>query len=141
MLRIAFSLLGVAALAIGGMIFLIGPASTAAAFAALLKIALPETPRVAGLDGADVDSELRFYAALWMAYGGTAVWVAQQLPQRIGLLRLMLGVFWLGGLGRVISFLAIGAPHPLFVTLMWIEIVLPPVLLALSYRRARPVQT
>jgi hypothetical protein len=46
----------------------------------------------------------------------------------------MLVVFWLGGVGRVISYFAVGAPHPLFSVLMWIEIALPIALLALSYR-------
>lgn len=135
-LRIAFSLLGLAALVIGGMDFVIGPDATAGTFASLLSVAAPGTPRLTGLSGADIDSEMRFYAALWMAYGAAALWVARALPARMELLRVMLGVFWLGGLGRLISYFAVGAPHPLFVLLMWIEIALPPVLIALSCRGA-----
>lgn len=136
MLKIAFSVLGLAALTIGAMIFLAGPEATGQTFAAILRAMAPGTPRVTGLGGADVDSELRFYAAVWMAYGAAALWVARALPERVQLLRLMLGVFWLGGIGRVISYFVVGAPHPLFFALMWIEIVLPPVLLALSFRRS-----
>lgn len=136
-LRIAFSLLGVAALVVGGMIFAIGPDATGKIFAAVLRVALPGTPQLAGLVGADVDSEMRFYAVLWMAFGGVALWVARDLPKRMNLLRLMLGIFWLGGLGRVVSYFAVGAPHPLFLVLMWIEIALPLVLIALSYGRAK----
>lgn len=136
-LRIAFSLLGLAALVIGGMIFAIGPDATGKIFAAVLRVALPGTPQLAGLVGADVDSEMRFYAVLWMAFGGVALWVARDLPKRMNLLRLMLGIFWLGGLGRVVSYFAVGAPHPLFLVLMWIEIALPLVLIALSYGRAK----
>ncbi len=137
MLRIAFSLLGFAALTIGGAIFVVGPDATGQAFAAMLRTVAPGTPRVTGLGGADIDSEMRFYSVLWMAYGGVALLVARALPQRIWLLRLMLGIFWLGGLGRVISYVAIGAPHPLFLMLMWIEIALPPVLIALPYGARR----
>jgi hypothetical protein len=133
-LRIAVSFLGLAALLIGGMIFVIGPDATGQIFAAVLRVALPETPQLDGLVGADVDSEMRFYAVLWMAYGGVAMWVVRALPKRMNLLRAMLGVFWLGGLGRVLSYFAIGAPHPLFLVLMWVEIALPPVLIALSYQ-------
>jgi len=136
-LRIAFSLLGLAALVIGGMIFAIGPDATGQVFAAVLRVVLPGTPQLAGLVGADVDSEMRFYAVLWMAYGGLALWVVRDLPKRMNLLRLMLGIFWLGGLGRVISYFAVGAPHPLFLVLMWIEITLPFVLIALSYKSAK----
>ena len=136
-LRIAFSILGFAALLIGGLIFAIGPAATGQVFAAMLRVVIPSTPHLVGLGGADIDSEMRFYAVLWMAYGLAALWVTRALPKRMGLLRLMLMLFWLGGLGRVISYLAMGAPHPLFIALMWIEIALPPVLIALSYRSAK----
>lgn len=135
--RIAVSLLGVTALVIGAMDFAMGPEATGDAFAALLRAVAPETPNLMGLSGANIDSEMRFYAVLWMAYGAVALWVARALPERIALLRLLLVVFWMGGLGRVISYFAVGAPHPLFVVLMWIEIALPPVLIALSYKRAK----
>lgn len=137
MLRIASSLLGFAALAIGAAIFVVGPDATSQTFAAILRTVAPGTPRVTGLSSADADSELRFYAVLWMAYGAVALWAARALPQRIALLRLMLGVFWMGGIGRVISYFAVGAPHPLFLVLMWIEIALPALLLALSYGTRR----
>ncbi|UPT62610.1 MAG: DUF4345 domain-containing protein [Hyphomonadaceae bacterium JAD_PAG50586_4] len=136
-LRIVFSVLGFAALLIGGLIFAIGPATTGQVFAAMLRVVMPNKPPLVGLAGADIDSEMRFYAVLWMAYGGAALWVTRALPMRMDLLRLMLVVFWLGGLGRVISYLAVGAPHPLFIALMWVEIALPPALIALSYKRAK----
>lgn len=136
-LRIAFSLLGLAALVIGGMDFVMGPEATGGAFAALLRLVAPGTPDLTGLSGADIDNEMRFYSVLWMAYGAVALWVARALPERIALLRLMLGVFCMGGIGRVISYFAVGTPHPLFLLLMWIEIALPPLLIALSYRDAR----
>ncbi|MBA4338156.1 MAG: hypothetical protein C0421_04860 [Hyphomonas sp.] len=134
-MRIAFSMLGFAALMIGGLIFVIGPVMTGELFAALLRLVVQDTPPLTGLDGPNVDSELRFYAVLWMAYGGTALWVARAITERMRLLRLMLLIFWFGGVGRLVSYFAVGAPHPLFILLMWIEIALPLVLLGLSYRR------
>lgn len=131
-LRVLFSALGIAAFVVGGMIFLIGPQSTGEMFSDMLRFALPDTPRVIAMQGADVDSEMRFYAVLWIAYGGMALWVAQALSRRIVLLRLMLCVFLLGGIGRAISYFTVGAPHLLFVILMWIEILLPSVLMLLS---------
>lgn len=135
-LRIAFSMLGYAALMIGGLIFVVGPAMTGELFAATLRLVVPETPPLTGLGGPDVDSELRFYAVLWIAYGGTALWVSRAITERMRLLRLMVVIFWLGGVGRLVSYFAVGAPHPLFILLMWIEVALPVVLLGLSYRRA-----
>lgn len=129
-----FSFLGLAALLIGGMIFVIGPDATGHIFAAALRIAPPGTPPMDGFVGANVDSEMRFYAVLWMAYGGVALRVVRALPSRVNLLRLTLGVFWLGGLGRVLSYFAVGAPHPLFLVLTWVEIALLPLLTALFYK-------
>lgn len=136
-LRIAFSALGSAALIIGGLIFLIGPAATGEIFTTMLRVFAPDAPPSVGLSGADVDSEMRFYAVLWMAYGGVALWVSRSIKERMRLLRWMLVIFWLGGIGRVISYFAVGAPHPLFILLMWIEVVLPIVLLALTYQSAK----
>jgi hypothetical protein len=136
-LCIAFSALGFAALIIGGLIFLIGPALTGEMFTTMLRVFMPDAPPSVGLSGADVDSEMRFYAVLWMAYGGVALWVSRAIQERMRLLRWMLVIFWLGGIGRVISYFAVGAPHPLFIVLMWIEVVLPIVLLALTYHGAK----
>lgn len=133
-LRVAFAGLGIAALVIGAMIFGIGPEATAQAFAGLLRLFAPHTPPLAWTGGADVDSEMRFYAAIWMGYGALALKVARDLPARMTMLRLMLGFFWLGGLGRLLSYVTVGAPHPLFTVLMAIELALPLALLALSAR-------
>lgn len=116
------------------MIFAIGPQATGQIFADALQAVFRDTPRQIALGGADVDNEMRFYAVLWMAYGGVAVWVVRSLHERVALLRVMLCIFMLGGLGRAVSYLAVGASHLLFVVLMWIELVLPPVPLLLSLR-------
>lgn len=140
-LKIAFSLLGATAMAIGGSIFVIGPQATGQIFAAVLHVVSPDLSPLIALTGADIDSEMRFYSVLWMAYGAIALWVAQALPQRVVLLRLMLCLFLLGGIGRAISYFVVGAPHLLFVVLMWIEIVLSPVLMLLSFADRRPSVT
>ena len=100
MLRAAFSILGIAALLIGGMIFVAGPQVTGQAFASLFRIVSPATPRIVGLSGPDINSEMRFYSVLWIAYGAMALWVARALQSRIKWFRLMLAVFLPGGVGR-----------------------------------------
>lgn len=137
-LKAAFSLLGLAALTIGGLIFVTGPQATGQIFVAVLHVVSPDVSPLVALTGADIDSEMRFYAVLWMAYGALALWVAQALPQRVVLLRLMLCLFLLGGVGRAISYFVVGPPHLLFVVLMWIEIVLPSALMLLSFANGRP---
>ena len=131
------TLLGLGAMAIGAMIFVLGPSTTAQVFAGVLSAVARTPAEVNGLAGADIDSEMRFYAVLWIAYGALALWVSQSVWPRITALRLMLGVFFLGGVGRALSHILVGAPHPLFSVLMWIELAAPTVLLALSYLAPR----
>jgi hypothetical protein len=134
-LRIAFSALGSKALIIGGLIFLIGRAVSGEIFTTMLRLFMSDAPPSVGLSGAD--SEMRFYAVLWIACGGVALQVSRARQERMRLLRWMLLIVWLGGIGRVISYFAVGAPHPLFIVRMWIEIVLPIVLLVLTHPGAK----
>ena len=85
-----------------------------------------------GLSGSDVDSELRFYSVFWIAYGVFVLKAARALPEHFGRVQFLLGLFLLGGIGRVLSHVAIGAPHPLFTLLMWVELLLPILLIGLS---------
>jgi hypothetical protein len=78
-----------------------------------------------------MDSELRFYAPFWGAYGIALLAVARDLAQLSRWVLWLALLFFVGGLGRVISYLAIGAPHPFFQALMVIELVTPPLLVAL----------
>ena len=133
MLKFLFSFLGLSATVIGAMNFILGPEVTGGAFAALLSAVWHTPSQLNGLEGNNLDSEMRFYSALWMAYGALALWIAKQLPRSIVYLRLMLFVFLAGGIGRVISYFAAGAPHPLYFSLMWIELVLPLALMGMSY--------
>ena len=131
-LRIGLYALGVAALAIGASMFLLGPERTGAFFAALLAATTGMQGDIGDLAGVNVDNELRFYAVFWFAYGWLTLSAARILPDGIRRARLLLGLFFLGGVGRALSWLAVGAPHPLFVILMGIELALPPILLMLS---------
>ena len=137
-LRTLLGVLGLSAILIALSILLLGAETTAGSaervFAAL-----------AGWRGAPsgpwpptMDSELRFYAALWGAYGALLIVTAWRWPDGSRWVPWLAAVFFAGGVGRAISYVAIGAPHPFFSLLMWIELLLPPVLVALWWRWARP---
>lgn len=83
-----------------------------------------------------MDNELRFYAALWGAFGLLLLDTARDLAARGGRVPWLAATFFAGGVGRALSWLAVGAPHPAFLTLMAIELGLPPVL-ALIWIRTR----
>lgn len=121
---------GAAAILIGTSNFIAGPAFTASAFAWLLAAIGADTGQVTAFASADVDTEFRFYAVFWMAYGVLLVSTARSLGKRLPHVPLLAGLFLLGGLGRLGSWALAGPPHLLFAVLMWIEIVVSLVMLA-----------
>lgn len=77
---------------------------------------------------ATMDSEHRFYAAMFVGVGAGLMWCSRDLQQRAGLFAGLLATFFLGGLARCISILMFGWPSALFVTLGVLELILPPLL-------------
>lgn len=130
-------LLGLSALAIGIGIFALGPERVGNYISislAPLSDAFSVAPEAWTRDG---DSEMRFYAVFWMAYGIALLFIARDTVRFRIWVPLLLGLFFLGGVGRAISVVQLGWPHPLFTVLMVIELVLPVVLLIL-HAIARP---
>jgi hypothetical protein len=137
-LRMLLGFLGLSAVLICLSIMLLGPQRTAwqaeAVFDALARssagLSEPWPPTM--------DSELRFYAPFWGAYGIILIAVARSLPRRAEWVPWLALLFFVGGIGRIISIAAVGLPHPFFVMLMVIKLVLPPVFIVL-WRVALPV--
>lgn len=75
-----------------------------------------------------MDSEDRFYAALFLGFGAAIVWCAGALEARRDVLHALLATFFAGGVARLISWAAMGQPAALFVGLGAVELILPPVL-------------
>lgn len=124
-LRLLQIALGAAAVAICFSIIILGPAATAGASEALFDTLSGTKHASTGAWPPTMDSELRFYAPFWGAYGLVLIYVARRLPATLGWVAPMAALFFAGGVGRVISYLAVGAPHPFFALLMVIELVLP----------------
>lgn len=130
----ALLVLGASAVAIGTGVFLAGPATVANAIAGALGAIGLSSEEITGLSSPDADNEMRFSSVLWIAYGVVAVRAARALPASLNVARLLLALFFAGGAGRALSMASVGAPHPLFVMLKWIELLAPPALLLLSSR-------
>ncbi|THD59068.1 DUF4345 domain-containing protein [Phenylobacterium sp.] len=77
------------------------------------------------------DSELRFYSALWGGYGVMLLCAARNLSRWDGRVPGLAAIFFIGGVGRALSWVMVGAPHPFFLVLMAIELILPPVIIVL----------
>ena len=71
-------------------------------------------------------------------HGLVLLHIARRLPATLGWIPPTAALFFLGGIGRAISWLAVGAPHPFFLLLMVIELVLPLVFLALWQAADKP---
>ncbi len=97
-----------------------------------------------GSSGATVDSRERFYGAIFLGYGLAWIWAARRKPIPSREVQWFAWIFFLGGLGRLVSLVVHGQPHWFQVVLTVLELALPPVFLWLSssderaHRAARP---
>lgn len=115
-LRVLVLSMGVACVAIGAVHFLWGIDSVPGEAAA----------------GATVDSRERYYGAIFLGYGLVWMWVGRQSPIPATTVRWLAGIFFLGGIGRLLSLAVHGQPQWFQVVLTVIELVLPPVFVWLA---------
>ena len=109
MLRWFLVLFGVACSAIALVHIAFGPAS------------IPGSVPV----NATMDSEDRFYATLFLGFGVAHIWAAQDLSARSQTVLALQAVFFVGGLARIVSALAVGLPSGLFQFLGALELAIP----------------
>jgi hypothetical protein len=86
---------------------------------------------------ATMDSEDRFYATLFLAYGLALLWCVRGIERKGVYVRLLALIFFVGGLARIISILSVGLPNAFFITMTALELVLPVVILLMNERVAR----
>ena len=81
-----------------------------------------------------MDSEDRFYATLFMAYGAALLWCVNGVERKAKVVYFLLLTFFVGGLARIVSMLAIKLPNNFFIAMTVIELLLPPVLAYMRFR-------
>jgi hypothetical protein len=79
-----------------------------------------------------VESELRFYAAFYVAYGLAALRVAPRADRDTVTVRALAAALFLAGLARAGAWHAIGRPHAVQRVLLVIELTAPPVIVTLA---------
>lgn len=82
-------------------------------------------PGATGGAEATIDNELRFFSVFWIAFGGFCIWVAKNLQAQYFFVPFIALVFFLGGVGRLISTLLIGPPASILLPAMVLEFVIP----------------
>jgi hypothetical protein len=93
-----------------------------------LSVLVGGAAAISGSSGAveaTVDNELRFFSVYWIAYGAFCFWVAKNLQEQKFFIPLIELVFFVSGIGRLISILLIGPPSNILILVMVLELVMP----------------
>lgn len=133
-LSVVLAMLGVSAIMIALSMFVFGADATVANAERAFTAAAGSNARPDSGWPVGVDSELRFYAVFWGAYGVVLLVTAKNLTDHLRTVPWLAGLFFLGGVGRALSRLMVGTPHPFFLALMAAELVLPLVIMVLWSR-------
>ena len=83
---------------------------------------------------ARLESELRFYAGTYVAYGAALVRAAQRSDTDPGAVARLASVMFAGGAARAIGWARAGRPHPGQLALLAIELAGPPALVIAQRR-------
>lgn len=90
---------------------------------------LGANPPQEALSNASMDSQNRFYGAAFMLYGVLSWLCASNMRHYAAVFRLLILVFFIGGLTRLTSLMIHGLPSPAIQFLALTELLIPPLLL------------
>jgi hypothetical protein len=97
-------------------------------------------PRLLGsatVGAGDLDSHFRYLSGLLLAIGMGYVSTIPRIESHGGRFRLLTGIVVMGGIGRLLSLLAIGLPSSTMLAALAMELVVTPGLAIWQYRVAR----
>jgi hypothetical protein len=117
-LQVLLGLFGVTAIFISLLHVVLGPAS--------IPGAVPVN--------ATMDSEDRFYATLFLAFGLALLWCMKDVEHKAKVVYFLMLTFFVGGLARLVSMLAVGLPNNFFIAMTVLELLLPFVYGYLQFR-------
>ena len=120
--------------ALRGVFYVAGGVATTAGLQTVIAGAksLPDQE----LANASVESELRFYAAFYVAFGLAALRIAPRADRATAEVRALAATLFLAGLARAGGWLAVGRPSRLQRRLLIIELATPPAVVAWQSRLA-----
>lgn len=81
-----------------------------------------------------LDSNLRFLSGVWLGVGLTVIWLIPRIETQTVLFRVLWGMIFLGGVGRLLSMLFLGWPPIPFIAFTVLEIVGAPIFVAWQAR-------
>ena len=108
-LQIFLGLFGMTAIFIASLHIVLGPS------------AIPGSVPV----NATMDSEDRFYATLFAAYGVALLWCIKGIERKSRVVYFLALTFLVGGLARLVSIAAVGLPNTFFIAMTVLELLIP----------------
>jgi hypothetical protein len=96
--------------------------------------------RTLGLPPAPIlDSNLRFFGGVWLGLGLGMLWLVPSIEQQGVLFRALWLAVFLGGIGRLLSWISVGAPPKPFIGFTLLELAGAPLLIYWQYWLAQSV--
>ena len=108
-LQVFLGLFGMAAILIASLHVVLGPS------------AIPGSVPV----NATMDSEDRFYATLFGAYGVALLWCIRDIERKSRVVYLLALTFFVGGLARLVSMVVVALPNTFFIAMTVLELAIP----------------
>ena len=121
-LQVVTALLGVVPL-LTGLITMLGVADPLYASAGVPALPL-------------LDSNLRFFGGVWLGLGIAILWLVPRIESETALFRMIWGAIFLGGVGRLLSIILVGAPPVPFIGFTALELVGAPLFIYWQHRVA-----
>jgi hypothetical protein len=119
-LQIVLGVLGLIPILTGGLDLIVGAN-------ALNLVGAAISPQV--LENVVLDSQIRFLGSIWFGLGIVLYWLLPQIEKQTTLFRLLLGIIFLGGIGRLISAFLIGVPPIELIAATGLELIGMPLLI------------
>ena len=119
--QVFLALFGVTAIVIASLHVVLGPS------------AIPGSVPV----NATMDSEDRFYATLFGAYGVALLWCIKDVERKSMPVYSLALTFFVGGIARLISMMAVGLPNTFFIAMTVLELLIPVYMAFMQARIAR----
>jgi hypothetical protein len=86
-----------------------------------------------------LDSNLRFFAGVWLGLGLALAWLIPRIDTQTVLFRIFWGMIFIGGIGRLLSIAFAGAPPAPFIGFTGLEIIGAPLFIWWQSRIAKRI--
>jgi Domain of unknown function (DUF4345) len=70
-----------------------------------------------------LDSNLRFFSGAWLGLGLTLIWLVPRIDSETAIFRILWGMIFLGGIGRLLSMIFLSIPPIPFIAFTALEII------------------